>query len=160
MKSLRQKAKKQNVVIEQVENFIKQLHSGDIAISPKAQELNLEIQKKGRFGLTKKEITGSLADLLARAIARYQLLANLPLRAKERAAFELLDYIERARTHGVILPNNLIKKLEECQEQNNQLKEEKDKLQKELIRLEQLNEELHKTIDRLGAKRSSNFTEE
>jgi len=43
---------------------------------------------------------------------------------------------------------------------NIQLKEEKDKNQKEVTRLEQKNEAIHKTIERLGGKRVSELLED
>lgn len=72
------------------------------------------------------------------------------------SAYELLDYIERARTHGVVVHSNVAKQLSDLQCQNSQLKEEKDKLQKENTRLKQLNDALHQTIEFLGAKRMFN----
>jgi hypothetical protein len=142
-----------SIVVEQVDNFIQQLHNGDIALSLKAQNLKLKITKKGALGLKTEKDVGSLADLLGKAIAKYQLLIDISPETQATTAYELLDLIERARTHGVIISKNLTKKLDKCRQENSQLKEENDKLKEENIRLTQLNESLHETLDKLGARR-------
>jgi cell shape-determining protein MreC len=74
------------------------------------------------------------------------------------SAYELLDIIEKARTHGVVKEINLTSKLKECQEQYEQLKERANKLEMEITRLKVQNEQLHKALDLFGGR--SSVTEE
>jgi len=149
----------QSEAITQVEAFIKQLHDGDVIIDRKAQQLIISIPKKSSFWSSgSREDIGSLADLLGKALAKYQTFKSLSpemLVIKERAAAELLDYIERARTHGVIIHQKLTSELNKTQEENIQLKEDIDKLRRENLRLQRLVEALHQTMDRIGLRRDT-----
>lgn len=143
---------RQDTVIIEVEDFIKKFHDGEIAIAPEAQNLQVARRIKGKLGVSSENL-GNLADLLGKAIARYEAFKDTPtVFLKMDAALDLLDLIERARTLRVIVPQNLTNKLKECQEQNNQLKEEKDKLEKVCQKLKEENRELHRTLDHFGER--------
>lgn len=60
-----------SIVISQVDEFIRQLHNGDIELTKQAQTLTEFTQTKSTFGFTKQEREGSLADLIGKAIAKY-----------------------------------------------------------------------------------------
>jgi len=137
-------------VFDEVEDFVKRFHDGDIIITPKAKTLQLEIPSKTLMEDGAYEIR-TYTDMLGWAIAAYQYYRDTPELGRQlECAYHLLDLIERGRAYGVIKNLNLTNKLKEYQEQNSQLKEEKDKLQKENQRLKQLNEELHKTLSKFG----------
>jgi len=141
---------KTNTVIAEVEDFIKRFHDGDITITPNAMKMKLKMPSKSFMGVERSEIR-TYTDMLGWAIAAYQYYRdNKALGRQLECAYHLLDIIERGRTYGVIKNLNLTSKLEKCQKESNQLKEENDKLQKENQRLRQLNEELHKTLGRFG----------
>jgi hypothetical protein len=142
-------------VIIEVEDFIKKLHDGEIAIAPKAQDLQMTQRIKGTLGVSSENL-GTLADLLGKKIARYEAFKDgSTISFKMDAALELLDLIERARTLGVIVPQNLTKILEECQDENKELKETKDQLEKENLQLRQENEKLHRLVKNLGGEPTS-----
>jgi hypothetical protein len=115
-------------------------------------------KKSSFWSSNEREDIGSLADLLGKAISKYQTFRDLSPDIQENVAVELLTYIERARTHGVIIHQNLASELIKTQQENGQLKEENYNLKKENIRLNRLNEALHETIDRLGIRRDSGET--
>ena len=67
-------------------------------------------------------------------------------------AYECLDYIERARAYGVVIPQKLTSRLKDCEEQNGKLKELNEKLSRDNVHQKKLIEELHKTINTLTGK--------
>jgi peptidoglycan hydrolase CwlO-like protein len=90
---------------------------------------------------------------MGKAIARYKSFRDSSaFFLKADAAYDLLDWIERGKALGLIIPQNVMAKLKECQDENNELKEEKDKLEKECQRLKQENIELHRTLDHFGER--------
>jgi len=153
---------RQSSVITEVENFIKRFHDGDSVVTPEAKKLVITFpSKKGILGLESKE-QRYYADLLGWAIAAYQLHKDeANSEGRLMMAYQLLDYIERGRTHGVIKDNvKLIDKLKECQEENRELKETKIQLEAEILRQKGEIQELHKLVDQLGGKRTSTLEPE
>lgn len=155
--------KKQGLVVSRVEDFIKRIHDGDLVITYEAKTIMLHrtADKEGRQ-------ENSLALLLGNAMSAYQQLKDSSLSSVTKddpiikvtirsrlknVAQELLECIELAYTYGAIKEVKLNDKIKEYQEQNEQLKNENDKLRNDNLRLTKLNEALHQTIDKLGAKR-------
>jgi hypothetical protein len=134
-------------VIAEVENFIKGFHEGDYVISPDARKIEIIDTEQGGKSHT-------VADRLGYAIAKYQCEKDINPSGVLAIAYQLLDYIERARTHGIIIPQNLSNSLKECQEQNQRLKDNQQKLEMETMRLRVENEELHKALDKFGDRSS------
>lgn len=161
-------AKKQPIVIDQAEDFIKRIHDGDKVITPEAQKIVLT-KAVGEGLLRRSDEKHSLAELLGSAMSHYQSTKELAIRAVKYelwlrqkltlmrfdAAEDLQKYIDLAYTHGVIKDQNLISKLEECQEENEQLKKTKDQLEKENLRLKEENDQLHNLMRTLGGEPSS-----
>ena len=151
--------KKDSRVIAEVEAFIKDFHSGDIVISPNAREvwLTIPIESANKDSLLFREKTQKtcLSDLLAWAIASYLYLKDNQVGSQMKLdqAYECLDYIERARAYGLVIPQKLTSQLEQYKEENSRLKEQNDKLSRENANQKKLIEEMHKTIDTIGPKR-------
>jgi predicted nuclease with TOPRIM domain len=174
---------KTNTIISQVEEFIKGIHEGDIVLTPDAKTI-IEHIKKGK-DLLGRPVTEdiSLAEQLGRDMYSYQTFTNdlaifesdleklsptsIPSYLIEKIRHEfkcrldetskdLLMHIEIARTHGVVKEQKLSNKIEELQEQNTKLKEENDKIQKECKRLKEINEELHKALNKFGQRVGNN----
>jgi cell division protein FtsB len=142
--------------IQKVENFIQRLHNGEIIITPEAR--NIRYGPIRQYGLTPifQRITKSLADYLSSTIWEYEQRKND--KQKNTLASHCLMWIDRAYAHGVVRESEaLIDKLGKCEEQNTQLKERIDKLEKECQRLRQLNEALHETLDKFGKRDTNSF---
>ena len=86
--------------------------------------------------------------MLGWAIAGYQIARdfNVLTEHKVEMAYELLDYIERARTHGVIKDVGLANKLEKLEQENEKLKTENANLKKLNSELARENNQMHKTF--------------
>lgn len=136
------------ITIREVDKFIKQLHDGDIAIDKEAQAFHMSSPTINPMSILKEDM-GSLADVLGSTIARYLTYKDIKDPSQSIVATELLSYIERARTHGFIIHQNLAKELTNFKLENARLNEENEKLRKENARLNQLNEALNQTINRL-----------
>jgi len=64
------------------------------------------------------------------------------------SAYRCLMWKTRAISHNLLIESSgLAQKLKECQEQNSNLKERADNLEREIMRLRNENEELHKALD-------------
>lgn len=144
----------------QVENFISELLNGDIEIKySKAKDLMIYHKEKGFLGKETRKNESPLSNALGHALTDYQAYKADP-QLRTPLAGKCLQYIIWAYTHQVIKRIGLAKKIAEVQKENAQLKEEKDKFQKEILRLNQLNEALHQTIDRLGYRRIATGNDE
>jgi hypothetical protein len=142
-------------MIMAVDDFIKELHDGDIKIAPKARKLFTTYKiGKTALGLPRKR-TSSLADELGWAITDYQRFKDKAspsdkLQGRDYscrrilAVKDCLDWIERARTWGVVQEVNLNRRFKECQEQNNLLKEQLANMKKLNNKLASENDRLHK----------------
>ena len=136
-----------SAVLDEVEDFIKRFHSGDILITPQAKTIQLEIPPKALMGAESYEIR-TYTDMLGWAIGAYQYYKDRPELGRQLdCAYHLLDFIERGRTHGVIKNLNLTIKLKECQKENKRLKERAVKLQMKIESLKTQNAELHKALN-------------
>lgn len=154
--------RKESEVIKAVEDFIRDFHNGDLTLSPEATDICLKIaisprerEEFKRFGIkTSSEMKKTVADCIAWAIANYLVDKDLekPFHDRLPHAYKTLDYIERARAYGMVIPKKLTSDLKECQEQNKQLKELNEKLSRENVHQKKLIEELHKTISTITAK--------
>lgn len=147
---------KPSTVINEVEDFIRRFHDGDSVVTSNAQKMIYTIPKESKLGLTSTR-QKSYADLLGWAIAAYQFHKDTSTdHERLLMAYELLDEIERGRTHGVIKDNiKQVEKFKYCQDENKQLKETKIQLEAEILKLKEENEELHKALENLGGKRIS-----
>jgi len=149
--------KKQSLVISRVENFIRRIHDGDLVITPKAKNIKLEkVVAQGYLGAKKEQ--GTLATLMGNCMFEYQSFKDLSAtssykddighrlginRRLDTAARELLECIELGYSHGVFKEQKLTSQIKEYQEQNLQLREKVDKLEKE-------NQKLHETLKKFG----------
>lgn len=141
-----------NDIFMQVEKFIQDLLDGNKeVIYARAKHLQVFTDKEGRLGSIKREVEGTLPDLLGTAITNYQAFKNNPV-LKLRYADQCFQYIVWAHTHSIIRNTGLLYKIKDLQKDNLQLKEEKDKYQKEIARLNQLVEALHETMDNFGGR--------
>lgn len=148
-------------VLAQVEDFIKHFHDGDIFIAPEATTLQIEIPAGAMMGFTSYE-TRSYADMLGWLIGVYQLWKDDPTQVgrKRECAYHMLDFIERGRVYGIIKNLNLTNKIKECQEQNQRLKDNQQKLEEKILELERNNQELHKALDVFGGRSDAESAEE
>lgn len=145
--------------IQKVENFIQRLHNGEIIITPEARNIRYGPIYQSAITPLFQRITKSLADHLSSTIWGYEQRKNDEQR--NALASHCLMWIDRAYAHGVVRESEaLIDKLGKCEEQNTQLKERIDKLEKECQRLRQLNEALHETLDKFGKRGTSSTLEE
>jgi hypothetical protein len=148
---------KESAVIAAMDEFVRDFHSGDIILSPKALNLRITMPDKTEKNILgiKKERSNTCADLVAWAVSTYLLYKDLEVNPRSRLdhAYECLDYIERARSYSVIIPKKLTAALKESQEENKRLRELNDKLSRDNVNQKKLIEEMHKTIDKFGAKR-------
>jgi cell division protein FtsB len=135
-----------------IDNFIADLMSGNIEIVySRAQKLSVYIKEKGILGERKKDV-GEFASALGLALTRYLQTINNPA-YHIRDSYECIKLIIWANTSQIIKRTGLKNKISELTKENAQLKEEKDKLQKEIARLNLLNEALHEAFDKLGIQR-------
>jgi regulator of replication initiation timing len=136
------------------------------------------VDGKTSLGRPKKELI-SLTDLIGNEIVTYQstkdslsqsykglpkyqviLLRSTLKRRLYDIACRLSKHIELARTNGLIKNVGLTNRIKELEEENERLKVENDKLQTECKRLNDLNEALHKTLDRFGQRSDTLDTNE
>jgi DNA-binding transcriptional MerR regulator len=172
--------KKRDEIIIQVEDFIKQINDGTLTLTHEAQNIKMtKVIGKDALGRPIKE-QQSLADLISREITNYQKVKSIHVSKSKLPSFQdgeikvfrskvdlrlrkisqvLLGYIELARIRDVLKNQNLSDKIQVLEEQNKKLKEEKDKFEKECERLTEINEELHKALDKFG-QRTSNAEKE
>jgi transcriptional regulator with PAS, ATPase and Fis domain len=146
---------KESSVIVQVEDFIKRIHDGDLVVTDEAKTLTLNLQVDKVMGIRSMKCLGTLADLLGKAMACYQFHRDdksVFSVIRTESAYDLLNLIERARAYNVIKEVNVTNKLTECQEQNQRLKDNQQKLETEILRLKRENEELHKALDLFGGR--------
>lgn len=143
--------------IQKIENFIQRLHNGEIIITPEARNIRYGPIFQSEIIPRFSRITKSLADHLSSTIWEYEQRKN-DKQSKLALASHCLLWIDRAYAHGVVRESEaLIDKLGKCEEQNTQLKERVDKLEKECQRLRQLNEALHETLDKFGKRDTNSF---
>lgn len=167
--------KTDDLVIE-AEDIVKRIRNGNLVLLPKARTIFIT-KTLGRDALgrvVKEEY--SLADVIGEEVSNFLKAKSIRctksevpflqdyeitiLRSKKDLRLhdiscKLIEYIEQARTNGVVEDRNLTEKLEEYEEKNLRLEEENDKLQKECQRLKELNEALHKSLDRFGDRTSN-----
>lgn len=169
--------KKTSDAINRADDYCKRIRNGELVITSEAENISLSIlEGTDRFGRPKKQ-EHSLTFLIAKRMTEYQSIRDtVPIRTPrhitpdpqfrvtmehvrritdyqlEHSALDLLEMIDQANTHGVLKEENLRNKLKEYQNENSRLEEENDKLQKECQRLKELNEALHKNLDRFGAR--------
>jgi len=149
------KLDRQNTVINECEDFLKEYDANEMAITSEARTSEVIRYVSGRLGTSKQNL-GSFAELIGKAIARYKFLRDSSiLFAKADAAYDLLDLIERGKALGFIVPQNLMAKLKECQDENKQLKELKLQLESEISKLKEENKKLNKLVDNLGGRPTS-----
>lgn len=129
-----------NKITAIVDDFYKRFYAGDILLIKPP----IDVRVVGRRVNTTWTLT-NLANSL-----------NLYLTApSDLSARRCLKWITIARTQCLIIESeNSISKSKRLEQENEQLKAEKIRLEKEVLRLKQLNEALHQTIDKFGAKRN------
>jgi len=157
--------KKANIVFSHVEDFVNGIHTGDLVLNPKAQNIMLDkTTGKGVLGRRSKE-KRSLADLIGEGLFQYQSIRNSVSnfesmqqqfsqidwvnmniaigRRLEDVASYLLKYIEQAYAHNVVDNVGIGKRLNECQQNNEKFKERIDELEKD-------NQKLHNELKKWG----------
>ena len=149
-------------IFTEVDVFIDQLHSGDLVISPDAQKLILTQKgnKMSTLGISPKN-KKTLPDALGYGIATYQLAKDLFPNSERtiQLAYECLDLIERARTHGFIVYQNVTSKIEKLTQENTPLKEQITSLRKLNVELAKENKELKMYANTIGGSRGSECDE-
>lgn len=137
-----------NKMLEIVDDFVEHYYDGDYEISRYATSIGTR-----------------LSDALQSYVEAKSDIENVGNQYSEQYIFdrakECLKHITTVRRLGYVKEtltlsaklNKAVELLKESDEKNGQLRDENGKLQKEVLRLKKLNEALHKTIDKLGAKR-------
>jgi len=148
----------QDNVIETIEEFVKHYYNGDYVISRDAFSVPCTLNER-------KE---SLGNFLTGSLTNY-MIAKVNKNSKQIANYmtELIMWMTQLRGAGLITESkSLLSKLESCKdklktseqrllelgEQNDQLKDNKEKLETKLSRLQNENEELHKALDLFGVR--------
>ena len=150
-----------------VEDFANQYFNGEIEVSKEASEIFYD-DEEGKMNIT---------DFLVESLNNY-IIARDGLRGQEEKQFldfkkiaearkelsiwatKSLRWITQLRGMSLISETEIIKtKLEQSEKENCQLKEEKDKLIEENLKLTQLNAELHRVLNRFGSNGNSSTVE-
>jgi|WetSurMetagenome_2_1015567.scaffolds.fasta_scaffold376680_2 hypothetical protein len=139
--------KRTDVVIAEVEEFLKAYKDGNIILTPEAQKLTTTTTeyRKRWIGISKKVVTSkAFCDSIGAAIAAYQVSKELNYQLKWENAYTLLDLIQRARAFGAVKDKNQQEKdyLTEIE----QLKQRADSLQKLNNKLVAENKRLHNLV--------------
>jgi FtsZ-binding cell division protein ZapB len=149
-----------NDTCDYVENFIKDLLSGNLEIVySRAKSLVHYFPEKGFMGSEKQKDKKPFPSVLGLTLTNYQQYKTDPL-LRQHYAETCFQYILWANTHQVIRRTGMLNKINELKKENTQLKEENGKYQKEINRLNELNEALHKTMDTFGGRIESNGASE
>jgi hypothetical protein len=140
--------RKNDVVIAEVEEFLKAYKAGEEIITSEAQNMIATITetKQGLFG-RQKTVTykKDFRDAIGGAIAAYQASTEINYKLKWEQAFELLDLIQRARVFGAI--RNAKQQQQHFEEENLRLKEQVANLKKLNDKLLEENKLLHGLVD-------------
>jgi hypothetical protein len=131
MRYIKEQNKKPDVVIAEVEEFLKAYKAGEQIITAESRTMTVTTTtfKKGWFGgLKKVKETTNFCDALGDAIASYQASKELDYYLKWEHAYTLLSFIQRARTFGVIL--NAKQQQQDYEQEIQRLKEQIDNLKK------------------------------
>jgi len=135
-----------------IDSFIADLLKGNTEIVYiRAKDLVGYTVQKGILGGKRKD-DFPFPTLLGNVLTRYQLAKGDPA-TRWIISQECFQLIVWANTHQVIKRTGLANKVNALQKENAQLKEEKDKCEKENQRLKQLNNDLQSTFDKLGFQR-------
>jgi hypothetical protein len=152
---------------EIVADFANDYFQGDIQISREASE-RIVADDEGRM---------YLVDFLIEALHNYLICKNDYEEAEEAVDFDFLKWEQASKDYGfwtakclhwitelrglgfIEETESMKTKLEQQIKLTEQIREEKDKLFKENLRLNALNKELHKVLDRFGAKGNSSMVE-
>jgi hypothetical protein len=119
--------------IEEVEKFIRRLNDGEFIISTKTTELFYATRDESPYEQYKHRRT--LSDTLADVINTYVL--NEDNLKKSQLAKNCRAWIEKAWTAGVIQEGQgLVKKLDECREEKNQMEKELSMLSQKYLTLQ------------------------
>jgi FtsZ-binding cell division protein ZapB len=142
-----------NSMYAYLDNFIADLLNGNIEIVySRARSLVTEERIKGWFGRETHRNRKKFSSELGHALTDYQENRTNPA-LRQHYADDCLRHIIWANTHQVIKRTGLVNRINQFEIENAQLKEEKDKCQKEVARLTQVNEALQQAFDKLGFQR-------
>jgi hypothetical protein len=148
LRQLREQNRRPEVVISEVEEFLKAYKSGEEIITQEAQNLTATTTdyKKGWFGRQKKIVEShNFCDAIGEAIAQYQLAKELNYQLKWEKAYALLDLIQRARVFGVL--RNLKQQQRHSEEETLRLREELDNLKRQYDEVIEENKIMHNVVD-------------
>lgn len=122
-----------------VDDFVKRFFAGDCLIATPPVDSRV-VGRLRNMGLIQMNLANAL---------------NLYVTAKSDVSARLcLRWITKARSRGMIVESeSSFSKSNRFEQENIQLKEENTELKKEILRLKQLNEDLHRIVDNFGAKR-------
>jgi len=130
-------------IIERVEKFIKQVRDMDIIIDQKAK--NIPLIEINIFGQSERK---SLSDALALMTQNYELFKDKDSETQYYFAWRANDWIGKAYYYGIIKEGNgLIRKLEECNSERDELREKIETISTRNLQLEFENHELHARLD-------------
>ncbi len=147
LQSVIEKNQRTEVVINEVEVFLKAYNERSIVITPEARTfvVTFKENKKGFLGREKIVVTkNNYCDAIGGAITAYQVSKELNYRLKWDNAYELLDLIQRGKVYGVIKDKE--KQERDYQAEIDQLKQRLDSLQKLNDKLVIENKRLHNLI--------------
>jgi hypothetical protein len=148
LRYIHEQNKRPEVVITEVEEFLKAYKAGEEIITPEAQKMTLTTTKtkKGWLGRPKKIIeSNNFCDAIGEAITNYQVGKELSYPLKWEHAFTLLDLIQRARVFGVL--RNAKQQQRHSEEEILRLKEELDNLKRQYDEVSKENKMMHNIVD-------------
>jgi hypothetical protein len=136
---LEESNKKNDVVILEVEEFLKAYKANEEIITPYAKTMTLTVTKveKGWLGRPRTvTYKSNFCDALGNAIAAYQGAKELNYMLKWEHAYKLLDLVQRGRVFGAI----------------RNAKQQQQNYEQEILRLKEQIENLKKLNDKLIAE--------
>jgi hypothetical protein len=135
-----------------LDNFINDFLNGDIEIIySRAKNLKTLVKGKSFLGAEKLKDKTTVCNDIGLAITDYVETKSNPITHRQ-ATSELFNLIVLANTHQVIKRTKQTNQIQVLTKENIQLKEEKDKLQRENQRLNLLNDALQNAMDRFGPR--------
>lgn len=136
--------------IKILDNFVDRFYNGDCVIDLTAFEVRCKSSGQ----------EASLGHLLTMSLANYVATkSDLTSERRDLCAGDLLTWMTHARVLGLIKDSeSALTKLKTIEVENKRLRDNQQKLEVELLKLKQENEELHTALDKFGER--TDVTEE
>lgn len=119
--------------IKRIDTFIKRLDERELILIPEkcSKEFGLETKGAGFLGKPKREVIGTLGDMLSKTLAIYQQAKDSPDNSLRTLVIDdALKWINYAYTLGAVKPSDgIYKKYEDCLDQIKKLTREKKEIQ-------------------------------